>query len=131
MRIVDLWYNPQLAENVYFFTVCYIFSAQILAGAEVVGGVIGNSMINGKLGEKMKNSKNNKNDSDINKMMDELCSMGGCKTETIKNMNDDQMKQIINKIAQMKQLKQQGNADEPELDLGNIGEVLKNNKLIK
>ena len=105
-----------------------VIAGSVLAGVGVVGSVVGNSLINGKLG--VKNSKNNKNDSDIKEKMNELCSMGACKSETIKNMNDAQIKQVINKIAQMKQLKQQGNADEPELDLGNIGEVLKNNKLI-
>ena len=108
-----------------------VIGGAVAAGAGVVGGVIGNSMINGKLGEKIKNSKNNKNDSDIKEKMNELCSMGACKSETIKNMNDDQIKQVINKIAQMKQLKQQGNTDEPELDLSNIGEILKNKNLIK
>lgn len=108
-----------------------VIGGAVAAGVGVVGGVVGNSLINGKLGEKIKNSKNNKNDSDIKEKLNELCSMGGCKSETIKNMNDDQIKQVINKIAQMKQLKQQGNADEPELDLSNISEILKNKNLIK
>lgn len=108
-----------------------VIGGGVAAGVGVVGSVVGSSLINGKLGEKIKNSKNNKNDSDIKEKMNELCSMGACKSETIKNMNDDQIKQVINKIAQMKQLKQQGNTDEPEVDLSNIGEILKNKNLIK
>lgn len=96
-----------------------VVAGGVLAGVGVVGGIVGNSMINGK------KVKNNKNDSDIKKKMNELCSIGGCNAETIKNMNDDQMEKVVKIIAQMKQLNQQGNADNPELDLGNIGEVLK------
>ncbi len=46
-------------------------------------------------------------DADIERLMNELCELGACKAETIKNMDDNQILNVADKLARINELSEQ------------------------
>lgn len=94
-----------------------LYSVSGIAKANTAINAIGTVASGGALGTGIAKDKV---DSDVKKLMDEICSLGGCNEESIKSMSESTVEEVIQKFAKISDLQKQVQAEtERSKKLGN------------